>query len=251
MNWRIYLLLYSHYQLISPKERKTQWWIVLSWYDFSFYSIAITSEELREKLFFGNNSELGSIPTIPQYSHSRCLYSPKAYICIVRFWKALNGILARKSECNDMFPSNRKCIHNRCCHRDWFWWFLSIHHGHGHLDSGLRGISSEDISSQLAESIIQSGTHISIDLYLSNDISTIVSYLISISFLDEDICRLLYSPYYNESTNDPDDDSDDEDDEKRIHHFIICVYEIIAKTNPRKIPKWMGRIQYFKKLLLN
>jgi hypothetical protein len=89
----------------------------------------------------------------------------------------------------------------------------------------------------LAESIIQSGTHISIDLYLSNDISTIVSYLISISFLDEDICRLLYSPYYNESTNDPDDDSDDEDDEKRIHHFIICVYETIAKKNARKIPK--------------
>lgn len=202
---------------------------------------SITNEEINEELFFSCDSRLGRIPSIAYYGSSGWLYLSKADICIIRFWETFERILTRKSERNDMFSITGKCIHNRCRHRDGFGCFSCIHHWDRHLDCGLRSVPSEDISSQLAESITQCCPHISLDLYLSNNISTIRSYLISISLLDKCITWLLYSPYYKESSKGPDDEGDSENDEKCIHAFIVCVYEIIAKTNPRKIPKWMGR----------
>ena len=131
---------------------------------------------------------------------------PKTDICIIGFWETFECIFTRKSECDDMFYRTRECIHDRRCHRDGFWWFGSIHHGHRHLDWILGGIASEDISSELAESIIQCCPHISLNPYLCNNISTIRSYSISVPFFNESGTWLLYPPYHKEGSENPDDE---------------------------------------------
>ena len=139
-----------------------------------------------------------------------------------------------------MFSCIRKSIHDWCGHRDSFWWSHCIHHRYGHLDRSLRSIPSEDIPSQLTKSTVHCLPHISLDFHLSNDISRVHSYLVFISLLDDVITWLFYTAYHEESSDDPDDECNSENDEKCIHRFIVSVCEIIAKTNSRKIPKWMG-----------
>lgn len=232
-------LFYIDHHLISPQEWETEWRIILCRYDFSSHLVSITNQELSEELFLRIDSCFSCIPTIPQHSPSRWSYLVKAYICIIGFWESIECIVTWHSKCYSMLPTIWERIHDGCRHRDWFGWFGCIHHWHSHLDRGLRSVPSEDISCEITESCIERCPHISLDLYLSDDISTIISYLISVSLLDEDIARLLYPPYCEESSYDPNDDGNCEDDEECIHRFIVCVYEIIAKINTRKIPKWM------------
>jgi regulator of RNase E activity RraB len=73
----------------------------------------------------------------------------------------------------------------------------------------------------LTESIIRRCPHISLDLYLSDDIARILTDLISISLLYDGICWLFESPDHEERPDDPDDESDDEDEKEDFHRVMI------------------------------
>lgn len=235
ISYLYYLELNVHHHLISPKQRKARWRIILGGYDCSAHDISITDEDISESFFLLLDSRARRIPCIPQYCSLRLLYESKADIRIIRFWESFEGIWARHGKCDDTPPWTRECIHHGCCHGDTLRCFRRIHHRHGHSDRRLRRISSEYISRELTESTTQSCLHITLYLDLSDDIARILSYLISLSLLDYSILRLLDATYDEECTRYPDEECYSRDDEKCIHTVMVSGYQWIAKKKRRKI----------------